>query len=241
MRLLSIHPKPGKTITMLDLWVALALEQEARENPWPYVPEPHDGEHCQDCGRGYVRMLYSVTDELWAQFAPDVNLLCPPCLDARARAQGVTLWWEADSDWPHKRAEAQVEALEKIARAAVVHVQALARERGAREKFQGQAECDCVPASVSSKSCRKCGRRATITHEHFMEILKAEYETRQRAEQAEAEAKALENHAANLRDLLREWFDLGDLPSGGYGGTLRYRTEAELGRLVPPPPQEERE
>lgn len=42
---------------------------------------------------------------------------------------------------------------------------------------------------------------------------------------------ALEAHEHNLEALLREWFDLADLPGGGYGGTLRYRTEAELGRL----------
>lgn len=32
--------------------------------------------------------------------------------------------------------------------------------------------CDCVPAVVSSKSCRKCGRRGVITQEHFMKIVK---------------------------------------------------------------------
>lgn len=32
--------------------------------------------------------------------------------------------------------------------------------------------CDCVPCLVSSKSCRKCGRRAMITQEHFLQIVK---------------------------------------------------------------------
>lgn len=32
-----------------------------------------------------------------------------------------------------------------------------------------------------------------------------------------------------LRELLCEWLDLGNLPGGGYGGTLIQRTEAALG------------
>lgn len=35
------------------------------------------------------------------------------------------------------------------------------------------AECDCVPAFLSSKSCRKCGRRAVISQEKFREIVEA--------------------------------------------------------------------
>jgi hypothetical protein len=34
-----------------------------------------------------------------------------------------------------------------------------------------------------------------------------------------------------LSDLLREWRDLGDLPGGGYGGTLRQRTDDALDAL----------
>jgi hypothetical protein len=31
--------------------------------------------------------------------------------------------------------------------------------------------CDCVPNMFSSKSCRKCGRRAVMTAEHFNECM----------------------------------------------------------------------
>lgn len=32
-----------------------------------------------------------------------------------------------------------------------------------------QGSCDCVPMMVSSKACRKCGRRGVITAEKFNE------------------------------------------------------------------------
>lgn len=44
-------------------------------------------------------------------------------------------------------------------------------------RLEAVERCDCVPAAISSKSCRKCGRRATITHEHFMRILADAHKT----------------------------------------------------------------
>lgn len=44
--------------------------------------------------------------------------------------------------------------------------------RNDREAIVRLIKCDCVPALVSSKSCRKCGRRAVITQEHFMDIVR---------------------------------------------------------------------
>lgn len=32
--------------------------------------------------------------------------------------------------------------------------------------------CDCVKTVITSKSCRKCGRKATITQESFVEMVK---------------------------------------------------------------------
>lgn len=43
-----------------------------------------------------------------------------------------------------------------------------ARVEGLQNELQ--ANCDCVPVFISSKSCRKCGRKATITADHFNEI-----------------------------------------------------------------------
>lgn len=66
--------------------------------PWPYVPEPHEGEHCYDCGRGYALMVYSARDNVWDKLTPDgARLLCPPCLDARARAHGIFLFWRCEA------------------------------------------------------------------------------------------------------------------------------------------------
>jgi hypothetical protein len=58
-------------------------------------------EHCLDCSEEYFDLgIYRVSDELWAQLAPEWSphgLLCPKCLEKRAEARGVTLYWESSA------------------------------------------------------------------------------------------------------------------------------------------------
>ena len=58
-------------------------------------------ETCQSCGRQY-HTVYRVPDEVWAVISPKPvegngggGLLCPACCEMRARAAGITLFWEA--------------------------------------------------------------------------------------------------------------------------------------------------
>jgi hypothetical protein len=85
--------------------------ERLRREPWPYVPEPHDGEHCDDCGRGYARMLYRLPDALWARVAKPWEKLCPPCLTVRAEGHEVSLYWEAgDGEFLSRKLTDVVEA-----------------------------------------------------------------------------------------------------------------------------------
>jgi len=52
-------------------------------------------EKCQNCGRSY-RTVYRIPDELWrAITGRSDGLLCPRCLDDKARTAGYGLYWEA--------------------------------------------------------------------------------------------------------------------------------------------------
>lgn len=98
---------------------------------------------------------------------------------------------------------------------------------GANESIENllvQAECDCVYVSISSRACRKCGRKATIPHwqvqEHLVELTQLRYKlskliedyrsddggirTGTAADRIEAEMEAAEkiarDHGERLRD-----------------------------------------
>jgi len=54
-------------------------------------------EACQDCGNQY-ETVYWVNDSLWRLISPKpespgAGLLCIPCADRRARAEGIHLQW----------------------------------------------------------------------------------------------------------------------------------------------------
>jgi hypothetical protein len=96
------------------------LTRELREAPiWPEGPEPHDGEHCQVCGRSYAATVYHVPDEVWVRISPKGNeggLLCPPHAAQRAVEAGIDLWWEAaEHEFPSKVVEAEVGKLREAA------------------------------------------------------------------------------------------------------------------------------
>lgn len=61
-----------------------------------------DSETCDDCGRGYGRLIWTAPDELWAllhERAPG-GLLCPGCFSDRARALGLFIRWIPRVEFP---------------------------------------------------------------------------------------------------------------------------------------------
>ncbi len=78
--------------------------------PKPDSPTGY-GEACDSCGRSY-EITYRVPDDIWLKIAPRPEaigdhpehalggLLCPDCASSRAKALGVTLRFNADTDWP---------------------------------------------------------------------------------------------------------------------------------------------
>jgi hypothetical protein len=72
------------------------------------------------------------------------------------------------------------------------------------QQAEKQANCDCVPCLISSKSCRKCGRKATIPQDQLMRSIK-DYEARLAKIPALIEAASnakswIENYPLNAND-----------------------------------------
>jgi|GEM_PF-2510591 len=93
--------------TIIDDFAAII--KAATPNPDP-SPAGY-GEACDSCGRSYG-ITYRVPDDIWLKIAPNPQaigdhpehalggLLCPDCASSRAKALGVTLRFNADTDWP---------------------------------------------------------------------------------------------------------------------------------------------
>ena len=52
------------------------------------------GETCQNCNRRY-KLCWKAPDEIWGKVTGSENgLLCIPCFDALAAANGIALCWD---------------------------------------------------------------------------------------------------------------------------------------------------
>ena len=68
--------------------------------PSPAPEEPSEGERCQACGRRYDT-VWRAPDSLWARVSGEAGTLCPKCFDEKARALGISLYWEcAEGEYP---------------------------------------------------------------------------------------------------------------------------------------------
>ncbi len=113
------------------------------------------------------------------------------------------------------------------------------RIQAATSRADALEACDCVPCVVSSRVCQKCGRRAVLTAEQFLDIrhkagraVRAEEalrQTRELAKRAKSQAAAPDYDEEAIRDLLWATVDAAlaaagaDTPEGDAGWLPAYQ------------------
>lgn len=66
----------------------------------------------------------------------------------------------------------------------------------AEQQIETLVECDCVSAPISSKGCRKCGRRGVVSHDFWLRIVKDSNEL-----------PAVRAELATAREAIRQYVD----------------------------------
>lgn len=79
-------------------------------------------------------------------------------------------------------------------------------------------KCDCIPGVVTSKSCHKCGRRGTISHTTFTDILKRLNAAEAALAAARADTEKLKEALGRIAGLSIVERQLGGYQRTTYGG-----------------------